>query len=79
MEEGEGHDRADVLAETDALEEEGDESDGAGTVEEGEEEESKEEASLGDEEEYCDDGSQGVPQEGVVAPVLVNVAEAAAV
>jgi hypothetical protein len=48
MEEGEGHDRANVSAETDALEEEGDESDGAGTVEEGEEEESKGEASLGD-------------------------------
>jgi hypothetical protein len=73
MEEG-----ADVLAETVALEEEGDESNGAGTVEEEEEEESKEEASMGDEEESCEDGSHGVPQEGVVAPVLVNVAEAAA-
>jgi hypothetical protein len=72
MEEG-----ADVSAETDALEEEGDESDGAGTVEEEEEEESKEEASMGDEEESCDDESHGVPQEGVVAPVMVNVAVAA--
>jgi hypothetical protein len=45
-------------------------------VEEGEEEESKEEASLGDKEESFDDGSQGIPQEGVVAPVLVNVAVA---
>jgi hypothetical protein len=50
MEEG-----ADVSAETDALEEEGDESDEAGTVEEEEEEESKEEVSMGDEEESCDD------------------------
>ena len=72
MEEG-----ANVSAETDALEEEGDESDGAGTVEEEEEEESKEEASMGDEEESFDDGSQGVPREGVVAPVLINVAVAA--
>ena len=66
-----------VSVETDELEEEGDESNGAGTVEEEEEEESKEEASMGDEEESCDDESQGIPQEGVVAPVLVNVAVAA--
>jgi hypothetical protein len=36
-----------------------------------------EEVSLGDEEDYCDDGSQGVPQEGAVAPVLINAAVAA--
>jgi hypothetical protein len=41
------------------------------------EEESMEEASQGDEEDDCDDGSQGVPQEGTVAPVLINMAVAA--
>jgi hypothetical protein len=48
-----------------------------GTVEETMEEESMEEASQGDEEDDCDDGSQGVPQEGTVAPVLINMAVAA--
>jgi hypothetical protein len=44
---------------------------------EGEEEESKEEVSLGDGKDYCDDGSQGVPQEGVVALVLIYATVAA--
>jgi hypothetical protein len=77
VEEGEGHDVANVLAETESVDKEGDESVEAGTLEEGEEEESAEEASLGDGEDDCDDGSQGVPLEDAVSPVLVNVAVAA--
>jgi hypothetical protein len=77
VEEGEGHDIAYVSAETESVDKEGEELVEAGTVEEGGEEESVEEASLGDKEDDCDDGSQGVPQEGVVAPVLINMAVAA--
>ncbi len=45
-------------------------------MEEVEEGASVEEVSLGDGEDDCDDGSQGVPQEGVVAPVPINAAVA---
>ncbi len=77
VEEGEGHDIANVLVETESVDKEGDEFVEAGTVKEGEEEESVEEASLGDGEDDCDDGSQVVPPEDAVSHVLVNVAVAA--
>jgi hypothetical protein len=73
VEDGEGHDVANVSAETDTLEEEGDDSIEAGTVEEGGEEESVDSASLGDEEDDCDNGSQVIPPEDAVSPVLINV------
>jgi hypothetical protein len=76
VEEVEGHEAETEAGTVEEVEEE-ESVEEAGTVEEVEEGASVEEASLGDGEDDCDDGSQGVPQEGVVAPVLINAAVAA--